>query len=87
MTVTKKEQAAIDKNRAEAKAQAEKEAAEAAEAAEAKEVKPPYSVAEGRAITTKRGILGPGAEIKAEDLANGQKGLEAFVKSKHIIKA
>ena len=49
--------------------------------------KPPFSVAKGAAITTKRGILSNGDEIKAEDLSGGQKAIDAFVKTKHIIKA
>ena len=41
----------------------------------------------GKAITTKRGILSDGAEIKADDLAGGKKALDTFVKSGHITKA
>ena len=63
-------------------------AAAAAENQEEKEVeKPPFSVGEGKAITTKRGILSDGDEIKAEDLAGGKDALEAFVESGHVVKA
>lgn len=51
------------------------------------DVPPPFSIAPGKALTTKRGLLGPGEEIKADDLAGGKKALTAFVKSKHVIKA
>ena len=59
--------------------------AEAAEAAEAAEIK--FHVMAGKAITSKRGILADGDEIKAEDLAGGTEALEAFVKSGHVGKA
>ena len=50
------------------------------------EVKAPFTIAEGKSITTKRGILGPDEEIKAADLSGGQTAVNAFVKSGHIIK-
>lgn len=87
MTVSKKEQAEIDKRRAAAQAQAKKEAEAAAAAKPEPKKQAPYTVADGCAITTKRGILGPGKEIKAEDVANGQKCIDSFVKSGQIIKA
>lgn len=46
-----------------------------------------YSIAKGRAITSRRGILADGDEIKENDLAGGQKALDAFVKSGHVVKA
>jgi len=46
--------------------------------------KPPFYVKEGKAITTKRGVLSDGDEIKAEDLPGGKKALDAFVKSGHV---
>lgn len=52
-----------------------------------KKARPPYYIAEGKALTTKRGLLGPRREIKAEDLAGGEKALKAFVKTKHVIKS
>lgn len=54
---------------------------------EAKEEKPPYYVMPGKAITSKRRILGDGDEIKADDLAGGKEALDAFVKSGHVGKA
>lgn len=60
---------------------------EAAPAQEEKDVKkPPFSVAPGKAITSRRGILSDGDEIKAEDLAGGKAAITAFVKSGHIVK-
>lgn len=49
--------------------------------------KPPYFVNEGKALTSKRGILAEGDEIKADDLAGGKEALDAFVKSGHVGKA
>ena len=46
-----------------------------------------FHVMAGKAITSKRGILADGDEIKAEDLAGGKEALEAFVKSGHVGKA
>ena len=54
--------------------------------AEAKAKKPPFSVAKGKSITSKRGILADGDEIKAKDLAGGQDAIDAFVQSGHIDK-
>ena len=61
---------------------AEKKEAYEAKAKEGK--KPPFSVAAGKAITSKRGILSDGDEIKADDLAGGKEALDAFVKSGHV---
>lgn len=49
--------------------------------------KPPYCVGERKAITTKRGILSDGDEIKADDLPGGKEALAAFVKSGHVVKS
>lgn len=49
--------------------------------------KPPCFVVPGKAITSKRGILADGDEIKADDLAGGKEALDAFVKSGHVGKA
>lgn len=60
--------------------------------AEKKEVKaegdkkPLFSVSKGKAVTSKRGILSDGDEIKADDLAGGKEALDAFVKSGHVAK-
>jgi len=53
---------------------------------EAKVKKPPFEIAKGKSLTSKRGILGPGKEVKAEDLAGGKDAIAAFVKSGHIVK-
>jgi hypothetical protein len=45
-----------------------------------------YKVAEGKALTSKKGILGPGSEVKAEDLPGGDEALQGLVKSKHVVK-
>ncbi|MCP4444732.1 MAG: hypothetical protein GY811_05205 [Myxococcales bacterium] len=51
---------------------------------------PKYRIAPGKAITTKRGILGADGEeiiaIEPDDLAAGAAAIKAFVKSGHIIK-
>lgn len=57
------------------------------EAAAKEEKLPPFSVASGKSITSRRGILAPGDEIKADDLAGGKDALDAFVKSGHVVKA
>jgi hypothetical protein len=49
--------------------------------------RPPHSVASGKSITSRRGILAPGDEIKAEDLSGGKESLDKFVKSGHVVKA
>lgn len=69
---------------AKAGAQAKEEAATAKEEAAAK--KPPFYVKEGKAVTSKRGILSDGDEIKADDLPGGKEALDAFVKSGHVAK-
>jgi hypothetical protein len=46
-----------------------------------------YVVNAGKAITSKRGILADGDAIKSEDLAGGDKALQAFLASGHIKKA
>ena len=47
----------------------------------------PYSIAKGKAVTTKRGILSDGSEVKASDLSGGDDALQAFVKTGHVVKA
>jgi len=46
-----------------------------------------YCVGQGKAITTKRGILADGDEISARDLAGGGEAMSAFIESGHIVKA
>jgi hypothetical protein len=38
-------------------------------------------VTEGRSVTTKRGIIGPGGSIRASDLSGGESSLRALVKN------
>lgn len=45
---------------------------------------PPFTVADGKAITSMRGILAEGDEVKAEYLTGGQESLEALVDAKHV---
>ena len=48
----------------------------------------PFSVAPGKALTTKRGVLGEGEEIKAEDIAgDGPANLKALVKAGFVAEA
>jgi hypothetical protein len=62
-----------------------KEEATEAKAEPAK--KPPYYVMPGKCLTSKRGLLADGDEIKADDLAGGKEALDAFVESGHVGKA
>ena len=52
----------------------------------AKKKKPPYSVPEGKSLTTKRGIL-TDCEVTADDFDGGEKTLESLVESGHVDKA
>ena len=45
-----------------------------------------HVICKGKALTTKRGILGEGAGICDTDLAGGDEAIAAFVKSKHVEK-
>lgn len=38
-------------------------------------------VAEGRSVTTKRGIIGPGKSIRASDLSGGESSLQLLIKN------
>lgn len=81
-----------DKENATSADQAEKEAAEKAAAEQAEKdkavttKKTGHSVAKGKAITTKRGILADGETIKAEDLPGGVERLKDLVESRHVVK-
>ncbi len=44
-------------------------------------------ISEGKSLTTKRGILGPGDGIVPGDLAGGEEALEYFVSTGHVLKA
>ena len=71
---------AAAKAAAEAKEKADEAKAEPSE-------KPPFFVMPGKCLTSKRGLLADGDEIKADDLAGGKEALDAFVKSGHVGKA
>lgn len=49
--------------------------------------KPPYYVADGKAITTKKGVLDAGCEVKAQMLFGDEDALKALVKKKVVIKS
>lgn len=59
--------------------------APAADAGEEFEEVPEHAVAKGKAITSMRGILGAGEEIKAEYLSGGADALAALVKAGHVV--
>jgi len=40
-----------------------------------------HRVTEGRSVTTKRGIIGPGGSIRASDLSGGESSLQGLVKN------
>lgn len=50
--------------------------------------KPPFYVAPGKSLTSKKGILSGDTsdEVKAEYLSGGKKALDAFVESGHVLK-
>lgn len=58
----------------------------------ASEVKKPeakkvaYVVSEGKAITTKRGLLSEGKEIKAEWIGGGEDAFKKLIADKYIVK-
>lgn len=54
------------------------------DAAKAEKKKPPYYIMPGKALTSKRGILGPGDAIAPDDIAGGEDALRKFVKSGHV---
>jgi len=43
-----------------------------------------YRIVEGKAVTSKRGILGPGVEVKAEYLTGGATSLDALVAAGYV---
>jgi hypothetical protein len=45
-----------------------------------------FYIVAGKAITSKRGILSDGDEIKEQDLPDGLKALKAFVTSGYVVK-
>ncbi len=46
----------------------------------------PFSVAKGKALTTKRGILGEGKEVKPEYVAGGEATLARLTEAGYIVK-
>ena len=46
-----------------------------------------YEIAKGKALTTRRGIKADGDKIEPSDLVGGQKTIDGFLKSGHIVKA
>jgi hypothetical protein len=50
------------------------------------EPEPKFYIVAGKAITSKRGILSDGDEIKEDDLPGGLKAVKAFVKSGYVVK-
>lgn len=63
---------------------AEKEEKRAAAVKKVKEKKPPYTVAEGRAVTCLKGILSDGEEIRLEWVSGGQETIDYLVE-KNIV--
>jgi hypothetical protein len=47
----------------------------------------PYSVAAGKAITSPRGVLGPGDEVRLSDFSDGQKQLDYLVERGLVVKS
>ena len=45
-----------------------------------------YKVAEGKAITSMRGVLGEGEPVQASDFPGGEDSLKALVKSGSVVK-
>jgi hypothetical protein len=83
--------AAIDPPETENKTNAElsailKDLKASADEPEEKEPELKFYIVAGKAITSQRGILSDGDEIKVGDLPDGLKALKAFVKSGHVVK-
>jgi len=69
-------------------APAAEEAAPAPPAALQATPKPPvYQIAPGKALTSLRGILGPGERVSARDFAGGQPNLDELVAKGHVVKS
>ena len=66
------------------------EALQQAEMAEVPTIEPepfPYSVASGKAVTCKKGVLDEGQELKAEYFVTGQEALDGLVDRGYAVKA
>lgn len=48
---------------------------------------PVYRIATGKALTSLRGILGPGERVSARDFAGGQSNLDELVAKGHVVKS
>lgn len=46
----------------------------------------PYVIAPGKSLVCRRGVLGPGDEIRASDVSDGQTQLDYLVRSGHVVK-
>ena len=53
----------------------------------AKVERPPYYICDGKSLTTLKGILGPGDEIKAEYLTDGDEGIKRHRQNGIVAKA
>jgi len=73
----------IDASRAASAARIEKKQT-ASKAAKAS--KTTIHVAEGKAISSPRGILGPGSIVTPSDFSDGQAQIDKFIKSGHLSK-
>ena len=83
----------LDNAESEANAEASRKAAQeqVKKEADANKAPPPpepapYTVATGKAITCKKGVLGEGEEIKETFLAGGKKDLDNLVKKGFVVK-
>ena len=47
----------------------------------------PYSIAPGKSVTCKKGVLADGDEMKVEFIHGGQDSLDKLIKRKYVIKA
>ena len=65
---------------------AAKKAEEEAAAKKAAAEKPDWVVAEGKSITSKKGILAPGDKVKVAYLSGGEKSFESLKKQKIVVK-
>ena len=63
-----------------------KELKASADEPEEKEPELKFYIVAGKAITSQRGILSDGDEIKEQDLPGGLTALKAFVKSGYVVK-
>jgi len=48
--------------------------------------RPPFYIAENKSITSKKGTLNEGDEVKAEYLGGGKQSLDAHIKAGNVLK-